>query len=412
MQQVRVDASGAQAAAPLPRSPYVRSITPRNILSFANDTEPLELLPLNILVGPNGSGKSNLLEVIALLRSTVGSRSSDLDVEIAEGGGATEWIWKGNPHEPATIEVVIALPEVPPPVRHVLAFRPVQQDIQITDERIEYEQALPGHEKPYFFYRYQKGRPKLHVFDDGRPRLIDPEKIDLTRSVLAQFRDPERLWELTSLAELYENTRLYREWQQGRNSILRRARSANLRADRLEEDFSNLGLVLNRIRRQPDAKAQVLAGLRDLYEGLDDFDVSVQQGTVQVFLTEGKYTIPAPRLSDGTLRFLCLLALLCDPTPPPLLVIEEPELGLHPDLIPKVRDLMVAASERAQIIATTHSDILVDALTDTPEVVAVFEKHQGRTKMKRLDRKSLQLWLEKYRLGELWTRGELGGVRW
>jgi predicted ATPase len=74
-------------------------------------------------------------------------------------------------------------------------------------------------------------------------------------------------------------------------------------------------------------------------------------------------------LSDGSLRYLCLLAILCDPEPPPLIGLEEPELGLHPDLLPKVADLLVAAAQRTQLIVTTHSDILVDALTERPDAL-------------------------------------------
>ena len=92
-----------------------------------------------------------------------------------------------------------------------------------------------------------------------------------------------------------------------------------MRNDRLEEDFSNLGLFLNRQRRNVKAKNVMLTALRDLYEGLDDFDVSIEGGTVQVFFTEGEFTIPATRLSDGTVRYLCLLAILCDPEPPPFI---------------------------------------------------------------------------------------------
>ena len=68
--------------------------------------------------------------------------------------------------------------------------------------------------------------------------------------------------------------------------------------------------------------------------------------------------------------------------------------------------------QRCQLIVTTHSDTLVDALTDTPESIVVCEKENGQTKLKRLDKKELSHWLEKYRLGELWTSGELGGNRW
>ena len=131
--------------------------------------------------------------------------------------------------------------------------------------------------------------------------------------------------------------------------------------------------------RFPAAKKAILNGLKDLYDGIHDFDVLVEGGTVQVFFTEGDFVIPATRLSDGTLRYLCLLAILCDPEPPPLICIEEPELGLHPDILPKVADLLRAASERTQLIVTTHSDILVDAMTETPEAVVVCSKQQGQT---------------------------------
>ena len=112
----------------------------------------------------------------------------------------------------------------------------------------------------------------------------------------------------------------------------------------------------------------------------------IEAGSVQVFLQEGDITIPATRLSDGTLRYLALLAILCDPTPPPLVCLEEPELGLHPDILPGLADLLREASERCQFIVTTHSDTFVDALTDTPESIVVCEKEDGKTTLKRLDR--------------------------
>jgi len=186
-----------------------------------------------------------------------------------------------------------------------------------------------------------------------------------------------------------------------------------MRNDVLEEDFSNLGLFLNRLKtRFPKAKKAILAGLKDLYDGVNDFEVFIEGGTVQVFFTEGDFVIPATRLSDGTLRFLCLLAILCDPEPPPLICIEEPELGLHPDILPKVADLLRAASKQTQLIVTTHSDILVDAMSETPQAIVVCSKTQGKTKMERLNPDDLGEWLKKYRLGQLWTKGQIGGTRW
>jgi predicted ATPase len=122
--------------------------------------------------------------------------------------------------------------------------------------------------------------------------------------------------------------------------------------------------------------------------------------------------IPATRLSDGTLRYIALLTILCHPDPPPLVCIEEPELGLHPDILANVGDLLKAASERMQLIVTTHSDFLVDRFTDQPESVVVCDKINGQTKLRRLEKREISGWLEDYRLGQKWIDGEIGGVRW
>jgi predicted ATPase len=364
-----------------------------------------------VLIGPNGSGKSNLLEAIALLRAAPNRLPpNDLRTVIGRGGGIGEWIWKGNPKGLASIEAIVDNPYGQQPLRHVLTFRSEQQTFRLDDERIENEYPYPGKTGPYFYYRYQQGQPVI-VIKDVERRLAH-ENVEPDVSILAQRRDPENYPIITELATTYDRIRLYREWAFGRNTIFREPQKADLRTDRLEEDFSNLGLFLNRLRRNPKAKGALLDALCDLYAGLTDFDVSIEGGTVQVFFTEGDYTIPAPRLSDGTLRYLCLLAILCDPEPPPLIGIEEPELGLHPDILPKLADLLVAAAERTQLIVTTHSDVLVDGLTECPETVVICEKDAGQTIMKRLESEPLKKWLEDYRLGELWTRGELGGTRW
>jgi predicted ATPase len=299
------------------------------------------------------------------------------------------------------------------PIRHAVAFHPVSQAFSLDDERVEdTEVRYKDEDDVYFYYRYQRGQPVVNTVREGQRRLAK-DTIEPDRSILAQRRDPEAYPELAWLAQSYEKIRIYREWSFGRSAVFREPQKADVRNDTLEEDFSNLGLFLNRLKtRFPAAKKAILAGLKDLYEGITDFDVLIEGGTVQVFFTEGYFSIPATRLSDGTLRYLCLLAILCDPTPPPLICIEEPELGLHPDILPKVAELLIKASERTQLIVTTHSDILVDAMTETPECVVVCEKHDGKTEMNRLSAAKLKTWLEKYRLGQLWIEGQLGGKRW
>ena len=238
--------------------------------------------------------------------------------------------------------------------------------------------------------------------------------METTQSVLAQVRDAERYPELTCLAKDLERIMLYREWTFGRNNVVRSLQKTDLPNANLAEDHANLGLVLNRLSQDYSVRERIVAELRRLYEDVSDFHVSIEFNTAQLFVQEreGQVTVPATRLSDGTIRYLSLLAILCDPAPPPLVCIEEPELGLHPDILPGLAELLLEASERCQLIVTTHSEVLVDALTHEPECVVVCDKMDGQTHLRRLSASDLKDWLEKYRLGELWSSGEIGGNRW
>lgn len=160
----------------------------------------------------------------------------------------------------------------------------------------------------------------------------------------------------------------------------------DLPEDFLLEDASNLGLVLNNLLNEPKRKEALLQHLRSLYEEVEDIHIKIQGGTVQVFFRESGFTnpIPSTRLSDGTLRFLCLLTILCHPDPPPVICLEEPEMGLHPDAIATIGELLIEASERTQLIVTTRSDVLVSALSEIPDSVIVTERDENGTQLRRL----------------------------
>ncbi|MDR0720594.1 MAG: AAA family ATPase [Treponema sp.] len=388
----------------------IHSIKLTNILSFGPHSEVIRLRPLNIIIGPNGSGKSNLLEAIDLLRNA----PEQITRPVREGGGISDWLWKGTRAPIACLEAVTEYPHGPQNLRYTLTLASVNQRCEIGDEKIENEAPLPGHEKPYFFYHFDSGHPTLNMKEkDGSGRALKPEGIDSERSILAQRRDPEQYPEITYIAQEFGKIKLYREWSFGRYTAPRLPQKSDMPNDFLDSDGANLGLLLNKLRQIPETKQRILKALRLLCREADDFDVLIEGGAVQVFLQEsGRFTVPATRLSDGTLRFLFLLVILCHPNPPPLVCIEEPELGLHPDILPSLADLLKEASERCQLIVTTHSDVLVDAMTDQPESVLVCEKDEKGTSMKRLNAEELKPWLEKYRLGELWIRGEIGGTRW
>ncbi len=400
------------------KEPLLVELVLRNILSFGPDTKPIPLESLNVLIGPNGSGKSNLLEAISLLRSA----PKDLSAPVKEAGGVRDWLWKGAKSPTATIEAVIRNPERSEmPIRHSFSFVEHGKRFEVTRERIENKDPFPGLDAPFWFYRNDRGHIRLKekpqsetsaplAQEEGEERQLPRETINPEESVLSQVRDPERYPILSYLADTYARFRLYREWTFGRYTAPRQAQRADLPKEYLLESYENLALVLNYLRRH--VRKELVGALSSLYPEIKDFEIDIGGGWVQLLMTEGEYSIPATRLSDGTLRYLCLLAILCHPEPPPLVCLEEPELGLHPDVLPNLAKLMLSASERCQLIVTTHSDILVDALTETPESVIVCEKQDGRTRMQRLDSKELTQWLDRYRLGQLWLKGEIGGMRW
>lgn len=393
----------------------LREVTLRNLLSFGPDTEPLQLESLNVLIGPNGSGKSNFIEALGLLAAA----PKHLATPVREGGGVYNWIWKGKggqstgPLGPtASLEVVAKPSKLDRPLRHVIKFQESNQRFGLTAERIERADPQSAQTNAAsVVHQFDSMRDFVEQFSN-RTQSVPKEPLAPDESILSQRKGADQYPEITALGWLYGRFRLYREWSFGPHTALRQPQKADQQNDFLKPDAANLGLVLNRLRRETAAKQRILEYLREIYDGIEDYDVSVEGGTVQVFLQESGSTIPATRLSDGTLRYLCLLAILCDPTPPPLVCIEEPELGLHPDIVPTLARLLKEASTRTQLIVTTHSDILVDALTETPQSVVVCEKVDGQTSMRRLDKQKLSKWLDKYRLGELWIDGELGGKRW
>jgi predicted ATPase len=306
------------------------------------------------------------------------------------------------------------------PLRHRLEFTMVGQRAELADEAIENAHPRWGEQDVYFYYRYQHGHPVLNVKaeaspPDGRVRRLRREDLPLDQSVLSQRKDPDQYPELTYLGNEYAKIKLYREWNLGRNTPPRRPQPTDLLADFVREDAANIALVLNDLEHRSNLRRSLVEKLKNADESIEDFSTHISGGTIQVYLHYSglKSSVPATRLSDGTVRYLCLLAVLCHPAPPPLVCLEEPELGLHPDLLPSLADLLVEASHRMQLIVTTHSDVLVDGLTKVPEAVIVCEKRNGSTVMSRRTSEELAKWLkEDYGLGQLWRSGEIGGNRW
>lgn len=397
--------------------PILRSICPRNLLSFGPDTAPIELRNLNILIGANGAGKSNLIEVIGLLDNA----ARDLTVPIREGGGIGEWLWKSGDGSAkkaaesviASIDVLVSPASGDVPTEYFLSFGRSGFNVEVIEERIQSQRGFGKHPSPYLYFEKRAGRAVININTGKKPRHLQIDDIDPRQSVLSQRKDPVQYPELTYIGRQFGRFAFYRDWTFGINSDARDVYALGQQSEYLDEDASNLALVLNGLLSEPQTKKRLLESLRLFYAPATDITTPIKEGSVELRIVENsRISTPASRLSDGTLRWLSLLAVLLNPTPPPLTCIEEPELGLHPDIISELGKLLREASSRTQLIVTTHSHSLVESFNDDPESVCVCEKPDGATQIRRLEADKLADWLETYSLGQLWAKGEIGGNRW
>lgn len=387
----------------------IKEIRLDSFLSFPPGSPAFELQPLNVLIGPNGSGKSNFMEAFGLLAAAPHDFAA-----AARTGGPEEWLWKGDGGSGrARIDVVLG--DGSPtgrPVRYGLEFGVVERRVEILDEVVEEVKALPGKDDVFFYYRFQKGCPAINVRQadgDDFKRGLKRESLRPDQSVLAQRKDPDLYPEVTWLGRRLSSFGAFRNWTFGQDAPFRKPQAADLPDDQLLPDNRNLALVLNYIEHSGEARLE--ERLRRFFPRFERLSTRVAGGAVQFYLHETGFAspVPATRLSDGTVRFMALLATLLNPSPPPLVCIEEPELGIHPDAVLDLGRMLVEASERMQLIVTTHSDALVSALSANVESVVVCERPGAGTELERLDADELASWLEEYGLGDVWRMGALGG---
>ncbi|WP_449417963.1 AAA family ATPase [Phormidium nigroviride] len=408
---------------------FIHSLRLQNFLSYGSEQKKIELQPLNILIGPNASGKSNLIEAIGILKAL----PTDLVAPIRHGGGISDFLWKGGKDLPiAKIEAILDYPEGLMPLYYQISFTINGQRLEVIKESIfqyiskkdridvilneDVESQSISKKALLLYNRAQKGIPIINVKDEKdikkrRMRGLRRQDVLPDQSILSQRKDPERYPEISYLGSNFSEFSLYRNWQTGRDSVARKAQQTDLPEHPLLENGSNLGLVLNNLQHQLGSR-EVIENLKKFYNAAEEISIKIYGGTVQIFVRETGLSqpIPATRLSDGTLRYLFLMALLLDPTPPPIICIEEPEIGLHPDILPTIAEMLIEASQRTQLIITTHSDALVSALM--PESVLVCEQDERGSHLRRLDPERLKKWLENYTLGDLWRMGEIGGNKW
>jgi predicted ATPase len=390
-----------------PQPPFISELKLTNVLSFKEET--IELRALNVIIGPNGSGKSNLISALEVLHAA----PTSLATKFASLGGVSNWIRDGKRIASIDANCSILEPDQLFPAadtRFKLSMMSVENQVYLADELVAHAFF---EEHPYFWYEHSI--PTVSVFDEGSgnwlPKSLDPKAVERKESILSQRRDPESFPELFRLAVALESVRVYNQWTVGPKNILRDFQSTDVPTTYLSEDGSNTALIVSKIRGSKNR-----AEFRDaIHEILDsaEVEVDIDQARAQLFLFErGSQKVSARRLSDGTLRFIFLAAILLQENLPRLIVIEEPELGLHPDMLGALAKLLRSASEKTQVIVTTHSTDLVNEFSDEPETILISESHEGTSSMRRLDKEKLGSWLTDYSLGDAWRVGALGGNRW
>lgn len=391
---------------------FIRSIRLDGFLSFAPGSAPIELRPLNVVIGPNGSGKSNFLEAFSLLTQL--PLGDTFQISLREGGGASEWLWKGG--AASTIELELNGDDDRRFSYKVRWAPHGPGSPQATFLEESFRELQSGSKSAMTYFSIEGGQVEIATQVIGRngPEPYTTEKVPKqyfsdNTSILSQRNTPGAYPDNIWLARQFARMENVRDWTFGPTAAPRAAQGTDMPSDSLLPGASNLGMMLQELQHRVRID-ELNDWIRRFLPRASRLTTRTSGGRILAYLHEDGASdpIPATRLSDGTLRFISLLVVLLAEPAPPLVCIEEPELGLHPDALSLIADLLVEASTRTQLIVTTHSDALISALTEHVESVLVCE-HLGGSRLERLEAAKLKHWLEKYRLGEIWRIGKLGG---
>ncbi len=410
----------------------IKSVGIHGFLSFGRQGCQIDLQPLNLVIGPNASGKSNFAKSFAWLQSIAEPQSFR---KFYSQNGGREYFFNIGKNWPGASLIVSA------------ATRDPNLDIGFQmDAIMDFEQPsnLVLNETAWLGDRSTEDwHVIVHRGGNSARTGVQSKVSDRQEGNVHHVRGgydldenaEARYWKLedaeqTSLSLFGRNSTEYalqsdlvemfsRIWmgsslhEHGLAS-LRQPQSTDRPRYALAEDLSNLIGVLNSIKiSERFSHVQEYLGRLSRFNERYDIDVTASMGTLYLKEEGLSRALPASRLSDGTLRMIALLALVFQENPPSIIVLEEPEAGLHPDLIHVLGQLLIEASNRSQIVVTTHSDLLVSSVgREYPEAIIVCEKGEEGTTLSRLEPDALEKWIGEYTLGELWLRGEIGGTRW
>lgn len=392
------------------------SITIKNFLSFGPENEPFKMEPLNVLIGPNGSGKSNFIETFKFLRALpdnyskwLGEKGDRYFIHNISSNG--DFVIISKLSNDTAFDAFPNLDGDKTWLSHKIKM--------VIDKRGPSLLSESLYDNCNELFEFTTGNSKFKVFDRKNSKYEEfdsPKLFRFNKPIFSIISDPSRYPEMSYLSSSYKKLRFFGGQDYSPENMLRSTLKKHLQNNELDEDLSNILAMLYPFYSFDDDNKYVYNinfYLNKFFPFFQNFEIKDFGDYYLLYFYEitSKKLIPATRVSDGTLRFFALLAILCHPTPPPFICIEEPETGLHPDAISILGELLKEASQRTQIVVTTHSPDLVAEFTDMPEAVVVMDRDEnGASTMNRLDGNRLKSWLENdYSLGKIWQSGEIGG---
>lgn len=348
----------------------------------------LDLSNLNILIGPNGAGKSNFVSLFKLLNNII---EGNLQRYVMQEGGAESLLYYGQKFTDA-IQIYLKFN-----LNDVFYNAYCCSLSPTVDDRLVFEK------ENCFFHHYAYDKPYIEGLGSGQmeSNLIDAAK---RMKVASHVYNNLKSWKVYHFHDTSDTARIKRIGSINDNQYLR-------------PDASNLAAFLYMLKiTKEDYYSAIRDTIRLVNPFFDDFILRPIPGNEDFIRLEwhergSDYPFLAHHISDGTLRFMCLSTLLLQPELPSTILIDEPELGLHPYAIVILASLLKSASERTQIIVSTQSVSLVNQFD--PEDLLIVERDQDKnmyeTVINRVDSQQLSSWLEEYSLGDLWEKNVLGG---
>lgn len=373
----------------------LKTLAIANYRSLLNLTIPLG--QLNVITGANGSGKSNLYRALRLLAETA---SGGVINALAKEGGLNSTFWAG----PEKLSRHMQSGAVP--VQGSVRQKRVRLKLGFASDTLGYSISLglPEPSRSAFSLDPEIKRESIWAGDSFRPAssLVEREaalvKVRDARqwhvvaqhmssfdSLFSQIADPKNTPEILDLRETIRNWRFYDHFRTDSEAPARQPQLGT-RTPVMHHDGRDLAAAIQTIREIGDHQALDDA-VSDAFPGASLRVISQGDGRFSLEFTQHGLLRPlsGAELSDGTLRYLLWIAALLTPRPPPLMVLNEPETSLHPDLLPALARLIIRASESTQVWVVSHAGRLISALNNSPVCHAIeLEKTLGQTKVKGL----------------------------